>query len=216
LFQRQLFRTKTESVIDTINILTKISDSPSLITCKSSFSKNSLDNRYYTSPPEVRQPLRLVNIRSSLASSADKQNLNEDLLILPKWSFSPQKNSNQIKNSKNASPTSDFELPSVDDKRFIYSLKKKLCKKRLRNLLDNGIESKSESSKISKKINAVINDAENSNEFLFTKVGTDKQLKQIESYKKFKAELGFSFSRRLPITSIKSVPNFLIRPKKIE
>ncbi len=41
----------------------------------------------------------------------------------------------------------------------------------------------------------------------------EKQLKQIDSYKEFKAKLGYSFSKRVPLASLHAdAPNFMVLP----
>lgn len=194
LFQRQLFRTQTESVIDTISILNRISNS----------SSNRLQQINPIKSSEVKQSTKYLIQKNNLVSSIEKNSLNDDLLIVPNWSLSI---CNRTKNETPESETQSTDDSTTSTKRFNQSIKRKQSKTKLRNLLDNGVFNE-----MNKKSNSFVITDNTAGLLFLTKLNKEKQLKQVDTYRKFKAELGFSFSRRLPNISIQSAPSFFIRP----
>lgn len=161
------------------------------------------------------------NQRTNLTASIEKQQSvqSDELLVLPNWSLSAPKNNsltrNLIKNDSN-----DFELPSVEEKRFICqkyqrSCISKTCNNRLRNLLDNGTleTTQNNTNNINDNRLKTVIVSDSSNGLYLKTINSEKQMKQIDAYRKFKSELGYNYSRRLPITNIQTVPDFLIAPK---
>jgi len=83
---------------------------------------------------------------------------------------------------------------------------------RLRNLLDSGSELNFKAS--TEKFNAYIIPENFQDRLIYmTEKAYEKQLKQIDSYKEFKAKLGYSFSKRVPLASLHpNAPNFMVLP----
>lgn len=113
-----------------------------------------------------------------------------------------------------------IELPLISDnfihsKHYYQSMKKRTSKMRLRNLLDSGSDFDLNTSKNTDKLNAyVASESSQESAFYLSDKNYEKQLKQIDSYKEFKAKLGYSFSRRLPLASLQQPvsPNFMVLP----
>ena len=166
---------------------------------------------------------------------ATKQNLNNaslkssNAILLPDKIttdeyYMPTKRLNKILKSNKASEflkssnQSNQEFPFLNEslipsKSLFQSLKKKENKLRLRNLLDDGTDT-SNGLQSNEKLSAFVM-PENFQDKLFylSENSDERQLKQIETYKDFKSKLGFSFSRRrLPMATINSAPNFIVRP----
>lgn len=218
IFQRELFRTQTESVIDTLNILNRITQSrlnPSKLQLNPIQSSVSNEVKHHTHSNRFLFRRHQTQIDMKLRN----ENLSEELLILPNWSLNS-------KNGKNSTtPDSDTQSSSTEEnsvsqsKRLINS--RKVTKpRRLRNLLDNGVMAESSTSFLSRNDRAntfVVADNSDSSFCLSKqkKSNQEKQIKQIDAYRKFKAELGFSFSRRLPNSrSAQLAPKFLIKASK--
>ena len=174
-----------------------------------SFSSKAHFNDSTNSFKFYKQPLAKLSPRKS----NHLLQVNEDFYV-------PRKDTKFRSTEYLKDTSTPIELPLISDnvmhsKHYYQSMKKRTSKMRLRNLLDSGSELDLNTTNNADKLNAYVA-SENSQEsaFYLSDKNYEKQLKQIDSYKEFKAKLGYSFSRRLPLASLQQPmsPHFMVLP----